>query len=48
MKCKKSDGTIYTATWKLFGPQCPKINQFCNARALAYLPAISCCQLGLS
>lgn len=30
-------------TWRLFYPQCPKINFFCNPLAGAYVPAITVC-----
>ena len=47
MKCKKSDNTYTTVTWRIFYPQCPKINQLCNPRAGAYVCAATVCRLGL-
>lgn len=47
MRCKKSSGSIVTVTWKLFYPQCPKGVSKCNARAGAYVSAVTVCELGL-
>jgi hypothetical protein len=45
MRCKKPNGTFTTTTWRLFYPQCPKINvnNHCNPKAGAYVAAITVC-----
>lgn len=50
MRCKKSDGTYTTVTWKLYYPQCSRILQalgICSSQAGAYVPAITVCNQAL-
>lgn len=47
MSCKKPSGTIYTAAWKIFYPDCRRRLLFCNSGAGAYVPAITVCQQSL-
>lgn len=47
MRCKKSDGTYVTVTWRLFYPNCPRLNQLCNPLSGAYVSAVTVCQLSL-
>ena len=46
MRCKKSDGTYTTVTWKYFYPSCNRISQalgLCSSTNGAYVPAIIVC-----
>lgn len=43
MRCKKSDGNYTTVTWRLFYPNCPKINSLCFAQRGAYVAAVTVC-----
>ena len=48
MRCKNTvDGTYRTVTWRVFYPQCPRLNMTCNPLAGAYVAAITVCQLRL-
>lgn len=47
MRCKKSDGTYVTVTWRLFYANCPKSNRQCSALSSGYVAAVTVCQLGL-
>jgi hypothetical protein len=50
MRCKKSDGSYVTVTWRLFYPRCSRILQGlgrCSALAGAYVPAITVCNESL-
>jgi len=43
MRCKKSDGSYTTTTWRFFYPQCTRANIVsgsCNGRAGAYVAAV--------
>lgn len=44
LKCKKPDGTKINVTYRLFYPNCPKLHQFCNPLAGAYVSAITVCR----
>ena len=47
MKCKKSNGTYTTATWRIFYPRCGKVNLTCNPLAGAYVAAVTVCKQSL-
>lgn len=34
-------------TWRMFYPNCPKINMLCNAKAGAYVSAVTVCSMHL-
>jgi hypothetical protein len=44
MRCKKSDGTYTTVTWRFFYPQCTRANivsGVCHGKAGAYVAAVT-------
>ena len=43
MNCRRSNGSFYTAGWKIYFPDCRKRLLFCNSGAGAYVAAITCC-----
>lgn len=47
LRCLKSGSgaqAVYThVTWRLFYADCPKINQLCNKKSNAFVPAITVC-----
>ena len=52
MRCKYLNAISKTEStrdveWKLFYPQCGKLNLTCNPLAGAYVPAITVCELRL-
>lgn len=50
MRCKKSDGTYTTVTWRFFYPQCTRANivsGVCHGKAGAYVAAVTVCAQSL-
>lgn len=47
MLCKKPNGDKVAVTWRLFYPNCGKLNQSCNPLAGAWVAAITVCNLRL-
>lgn len=46
MRCKKSDGTYTTVSWRFFYVNCSRLNIQCNSYSGAYLPAVTVCSQG--
>lgn len=49
-RCKKSDSTYTSVTWRFFFPQCSRANiasGTCNGRSGAYVAAITVCSQAL-